>query len=1038
MRIVAIGGENLASLQGQFHVDFREEPLSNAGLFAITGSTGAGKSTILDALCLSLYNSTPRLSHVKDSTARIRDASGELLTASDPRQTLRRGCVKGCAWSIFVGVDGRQYRAEWRVARAYGKPQGRLGKVEMQLEDLSTGQRLTSGRNTECLQQIAALLQLSYEQFTRAVLLAQGEFSRFLKAKSNEKGELLERLTGTREFSDISLYIHNQSRALRTELQSLEQRLQEIVLPSEEEARKFAEELSNGATQELALTEQLAKEQQKLEARRVLQQLEQSLHEGEVELAECKRKEAQGATSKEGLMLWDEAQSVVDVWHQFLLLARDVKAMEEAGVESAKQIEQAKREFQRVMKMWEDFQRDAKATRIQLEEQRTHLVEAKEQRKSLVALTEQLSRKEEALRLKEVEYKRELAQREQQQKVRQLLVEKLTRGEQFLSCCQSKESIFRLWSGVKPQLEILYGQRVKLTQLKSSVKGNTQRRDQLQLQHEEMSCALDQLLNQLPLEVLKLRASLSEGSPCPVCGSVHHPLAGAQGEGTELGSEAQQKEVEAQRKRLEEMAKELAKLETLVEGQRLHAQQLEVGMAEIRVKIDQSLGDALPGWEAKLLASEQVLNLVTTAVEKWQQQREEVEKCRHELALIDQELAQRSVRIEGFTQELEEKKQEVNAVKQQVQSVEESIGKLLSGKTLERFENDVKSGEETLEKDSKLLDAQREKCLLKVNSLEGEAKGNAEKLADLQRRLDGTKTSINDWLGEHHARFDSVEKLAEVLSGNANEMQRLRKRLDDERLELQRAQSVVQERRVRLDDFLARQPEILPELPILVQLVEERQNALSAQRESNKKLQQLHSQHELLRGQHAKLQEQVDELTPRVRQWQQLDDLYGSYDGAKFRNMAQSYTLDRLLWLANGFLRGIIPRYRIERLPMQEEMGKLSLALQIVDREMLNEVRPADTLSGGESFLVSLALALALSQLSAQGRGIETLFIDEGFGTLDAESLMMALDALERLQSTGLRIGVISHLQELQQRVAVRVVVERGSGGGSSISVRRN
>lgn len=163
--------------------------------------------------------------------------------------------------------------------------------------------------------------------------------------------------------------------------------------------------------------------------------------------------------------------------------------------------------------------------------------------------------------------------------------------------------------------------------------------------------------------------------------------------------------------------------------------------------------------------------------------------------------------------------------------------------------------------------------------------------------------------------------------------------------------------------------------------------------------------------------------------WQQLCDLIGQANGAKFRTFAQSLTLERLLLEANAQLAELSPRYRLERVPGTD------LALQVVDLDMGDEVRSVDSLSGGESFLVSLALALALSSLSSRQTQVESLFIDEGFGTLDPDSLDLALASLDSLQAAGRQIGVISHVQTLVERIGVQIRVEALGGGESRVLV---
>ena len=176
------------------------------------------------------------------------------------------------------------------------------------------------------------------------------------------------------------------------------------------------------------------------------------------------------------------------------------------------------------------------------------------------------------------------------------------------------------------------------------------------------------------------------------------------------------------------------------------------------------------------------------------------------------------------------------------------------------------------------------------------------------------------------------------------------------------------------------------------------------------------------------LQEELNVRRTESERWAKLNELAGSADGAKFRRIAQGYTLDILLNYANVQLRELTRRYRLERVPE-------TLALQVIDRDMCDEVRTVHSLSGGESFLVSLALALDLSSLSSNRMRVESLFIDEGFGSLDAETLRVAMDALESLRTQGRKIGVISHVQEMTERIPVRICVNRAGNGRSFLEV---
>ncbi|MCC8093979.1 MAG: AAA family ATPase, partial [Tannerellaceae bacterium] len=196
MKVLAICGRNLASLEGDFSIDFTVEPLVSTGIFAISGPTGAGKSTILDAMCLALFARTPRTDQAKENNVRVRDVDDQVLMQSDPRFLLRRGTASGYAQVDFLAMNGHRYRSRWSVGRAREKENGRLQNAQQTLFDLDKEEEV-QGRRSDIQARIIELIGLTFEQFTRSVLLAQNDFSTFLKAEQGEKASLLEKLTGT-------------------------------------------------------------------------------------------------------------------------------------------------------------------------------------------------------------------------------------------------------------------------------------------------------------------------------------------------------------------------------------------------------------------------------------------------------------------------------------------------------------------------------------------------------------------------------------------------------------------------------------------------------------------------------------------------------------------------------------------------------------------------------------------------------------------------------------------------------------------------
>jgi exonuclease SbcC len=162
--------------------------------------------------------------------------------------------------------------------------------------------------------------------------------------------------------------------------------------------------------------------------------------------------------------------------------------------------------------------------------------------------------------------------------------------------------------------------------------------------------------------------------------------------------------------------------------------------------------------------------------------------------------------------------------------------------------------------------------------------------------------------------------------------------------------------------------------------------------------------------------------------WRQMQELIGSYDGAKFRRYAQSLSLDVLVSHANQHFLKLAPRYKIRRQPGE------NLEIEIEDLYQAGARRPMASLSGGETFLASLALALGLADLAGRNARIESLFIDEGFGLLDADTLDVAISALESMRQDNKTVGVISHVPVIKERIAARIAVEKQPGGYSTLT----
>ncbi|MBF0357156.1 MAG: hypothetical protein HQL70_01040 [Magnetococcales bacterium] len=308
MKILAVRGANLASLAGEFEIDFTKQPLADSGIFAITGRTGSGKSTLLDAISLALYNKiarTNKLEKVSHNAA----AGSSLPPAHDVRTILRSGAGDGFAEVDFIGLEKKQYRAKWQVRRARKKASGNLQEVEMSLQDLASGKQI-GGKRTETLEEIKKSIGLDFEQFSRTVILSQGEFDAFLKARESERSLLLEALTGTSIYSRISREVNRRAREENNALTEIKIQLGEnrpLTLEERKEAEASERLLKNRVAEIKKTLARLLREQEWYQQQSLLQD---KIETAKTELDTAKKEQEQSQPQKENLELVIKAQTL--------------------------------------------------------------------------------------------------------------------------------------------------------------------------------------------------------------------------------------------------------------------------------------------------------------------------------------------------------------------------------------------------------------------------------------------------------------------------------------------------------------------------------------------------------------------------------------------------------------------------------------------------------------------------------------------------------------------------------------------------------
>ncbi|MDP1771503.1 MAG: AAA family ATPase [Methylobacter sp.] len=1238
MRILAIRGKNLASLAEPFEILLNSGPLEQAGLFAITGQTGAGKSTILDALCLALYDKIPRLPDGHGFAVGHKDEDENLrVTSNDVRSILRRGTSNAYAEVDFIGKDKHHYRARWEVSKARGKADGRLQAQEVTLSKIDDGQRIGQGKKNT-LEMISELIDLNFDQFRRSVLLAQGDFAAFLKAKKDERSSLLERITGTELYSVLSIAAFDRARQEKDALNLITSRMQDQI-PLDEEARQLLEQQRDQFVSQLAhLDKQIARNQKIIDWYAELKKLQEAervardkltISQQAWDAAEVERQLIQKVEAVQPLRPLLSQYQTANTEHrdaqQKLKDSSDQQLASETTLQTAKEqlntlavaltgAEQQQHlaqpvlikaraldtridvirqtvvtltvEENQLLKALDRAEKDHQSLLTRQAEQNTALQQLNiwlEQNQTIKPIAAEWSRWDAELeryqtlntRKTDAEHNAEqlkLAVTKDELSLAELKLaiddshNKLEQHQHSLAQLKTQDSRQSLEDlhRAKGELEIKREQLILALKLASNAQELQQAIKQdgdklaaaeqaitdsaLQLQtvnQQQMANSVALIEAKKALDLIQatthknaeqFRALLQDDQPCPVCGALEHPWKDQAGIGNEhaVAQSARVAELESQNETLIKAIAELTKgisqgqeqktalAEKLAEAETKLAQcgsdwaasalyeKLDFSVTDIQLlpalkSHDEQIGSALALIKEQEKMALELQRQLKAAQDLFDAAKLNNENLSAEYTQLDKQKAKNKADLEHVTagiQELEKQlqaivdllatpfrqlegwqtrlqastvefRQECAAKAQQFQRTEQQIE--TAAKALETINHNEKLAEQALKQclqqhrakqvelkaqteEQQKLSAEREAVLPRVtaDSYEQTINQNVQAaraahqqaghtVSQAETELATHKQNQQHWQTETGRRYSNLGKalsaLNQSLEKQAIDLEQLSRLLEKDDLWLaeQKTQMAALERalqesaalvKVKADDCLKQQSKP-------VEIAEADANKLSAELQQQRQI--AHSQKEeqviLLREDDKKietgrvLKAELDSQRDRWDQWESLNELIGSKSGAKFRTFAQSLTLEALLAHSNQHLEDFAKRYALQRVPGSD------LELQIIDRDMADDVRSVHSLSGGESFLVSLALALGLASLSSNKTQVESLFIDEGFGSLDPETLDIAIASLDTLQALGRKVGVISHVPILVERIGAKVVVEKQGGGRSRVVI---
>lgn len=1143
---------NIASIEDAT-IDFEAQPLADSEVFLITGKTGAGKSTLLDAICLALYASTPRLENTS-MQGEMRDNEKD-IKIKDPVQLMRRNTGEAFVRLTFTGSNGVHYEAQWSVARARNKVTGKIQNKKWALRNLDTD--FTYTKDKEIREEIALAIGLDFKQFCRTTLLAQGEFTRFLNSKDDEKAEILEKITGVDAYSRIGAKIFEQTVEKKKIWEDSQQKIEGIQILNDEEIAQKSNQLQQLDEQSQQIKNTLEKEQKKLrwlqreqdfrqrkeQAKEDLahvksiaesdetQQQEQTIalwnhtiearakmneaascaktilqQEAQLQSLEQTFRQIQGAQSYElqqeqtialsirniddnlaqeapKVNLYENAQTLNTLINSYLKNKKDAEnnlqyanqIKKELSTQYQPKLENAKTMLEECQKTYN--QQVIKAQEAETELEHLHLPQLRQQQEALKTLLNDIQAAKNLLELLHEEQNRHVLSKENlvqlqnsiQEKEKQLLVLKqeshdaeIRKNALQLAYEKQRESINKWAKSIRMKLQIgdtcpVCQQRIENTlPHEDNIDALVVEAEKLYKDAENEYNKILTSQNALDADIKALKNSLANEQK--VFAKCSESLAKA----TQKAQEAAKKIPEG-----ENETQTLATLEK-VSAQIAEAEAKEKEAKKLRTLRDQKLQE----YEVQrngMLAAQQKVDDTQHRIEVIEAQislqNKTSEKALQDIHLLIGEAGNLSWQNDWHTMLTEFGKEvEDGAITYKMNT--ENQQKLAA--ELKQFEEGNKNLAAALDAIIKLMPTwgtpskeplmlkRIPKVLTRASELQSQITAALQQMNAAKEKEEDTKK----WLKEF------MEKKQEMLKDFSDKEQEI---LLDENLLLQLdtfQQCDIAEKTEainRIKQQLVSKQTVWDELEKAYQLHTGEYEALFDEEEKmpiGEKISEEESLDTRISTSIASLEAQLSELGNQrggiirdleidrsnkakvgsllqesaqkkadFEKWSRLNQLLGDATGNKFRRIAQSYVLASLIHSANGYMRTLSDRYILKVVP-----GTFVISLEDAYQGYVS--RAASTLSGGESFLVSLSLALALSDIGTQ-LSVDTLFIDEGFGTLSGEPLQHAINTLRSLHSkSGRHVGIISHVEELKERIPVQIRVnQEGNNSSSNIEI---
>lgn len=1109
MKIKKLEIHNIASIEDAV-VDFDKHPLSDAELFLITGTTGAGKTTLLDAICLALYNTTPRITKGKRQDFQV---NNDGLTECDPRNIMRQNTGYAFSKLTFEGNDTKLYCAEWSVERgSKRKPSSNLSNALWTITELGGGKTVSGNKSSaykEVEEAIRSVVGLDFDQFCRTTMLAQGEFTEFLKSDEDAKAEILEKIAGSEIYRKIGAEIYNQQAIAKKKLEAEEKNNTDIVVLPEEERRAKEGELQS-----------IEEELKKLTGTaNILQDCINWITTESALLQRMKEAETAFNNASEVIQSEEFAQRVLSArqWSETI----DVRdALKNAGIQEEKannavvKLEELESTFKEAlsgylyMLEWYDGKVSERADIQQRLEESASNKAAYENSQTIVSdvknhqdAVKDLGEKEKELK-KAVDEDLPVAERKLKESGEELkkAVQALEKCREELdningqlealnlSALRKEKDFLKDVGGIRKNIEgyqadiiaandSISDKENELITLREAEVKEKEELERLSLEHERRRQTIDKFAKQM-------RSALYEGlgredNTCPVCGQHVSSL-----KSDALLDEEYQKiqdEFKLQQTKAGEASKKVIAHANLLKIEKENLSKSEedlkdeIGLFLKKIE-DRSDAEALnASTSAEIFAKVEGLEGSIKEGEKIEEVQKKLAKQHTDLLTAKGKAETTFTGEEGKVETVQKTiyrlQSEIKTHKEKISEISDKISGALQNTlpwendwrlnpadfigemktkaaaysadqlTLQKINEGISATEPVIENIS-----EQKNGVVEMQPHWNTDDVTASKKENLQGIWNTLSGNVSSAVGAHKEAVSSheilVQEVSEFLSKHPDyTIERVRELMtispkshndsteyiNEKQTEVKTASTQLETVQKELAEHMEKKPQELTEDDSLEKLqtskkeTDKSRDGLNFRKGILAKEIQEDDKAIRLKGDTTRL----DELKAEYEKWRRFSSVFGDKEGRTLSKIAQSYVLGTLLNSANHHLKNMAPRYRLLVNP-----GTLNLKLE--DKYNGYSTRSTNSISGGESFLVSLALALALADFG-QHLGVSMLFIDEGFGTLSGEALQSAINTLKTLHSdSGRQVGIISHREEIRESIPTQIKVKLAAGTSAS------